>query len=668
MSLQDRMKPHLDRAKDLANKVPMEGVKKAAGNANAKATEAASRLSHSRLIGGGVVLAIILFLAVNVFSSNMFRTTRADLTSQSLFSLTDGTRELVANLDEPLHLRLFLSNALLQSAPQLASYANRVQAMLQTYANLSGGKITLEVINPEPFSDEEDRAVGFGINRIRLAGAPQELFFGLAATNSTNGTTNIPVFSPDREAFLEYDLTRLIAELGQPQKPVIAVVDGIAMSGNPMQRMPEQQLLAQLRELFTIEQISGDVDALPEGTRVVMVVHPRGLSDRTLYTLDQWVLGGGATMVFADPHAETAPGLRPGMPAPNPSSDFEKLFAAWSVGFDTTKAVGDPAIAIRTVREVGGRATEATNLPWLSLRPENMTGDDAIMAQISTIVLTTAGSFTTTSDDVTLKPLMTASKDAGFLVAADAGNPMGDPRLLYTRLEATETPPVLAARLSGALKTAFPDGKPESSEHAGDHRTTLDGAANVILVADADMVMDRNWVRQRQLFGQQVTEAFANNGAFILNAVEQMIGGTALADLRGRGVSFRPFEKIEELTKTAEARYLQRQQELTAKLQQTEQRIAQLSQRAGEDGAVLSDEARSAVEQFRSELLSTRAELRTVQYELRRDVDGLKTWLTALNVGILPALVGAIALAFALRRPKRPLPKRSAASESQTSA
>jgi ABC-type uncharacterized transport system involved in gliding motility auxiliary subunit len=666
MSFQDKVKPHLDRAKAAAEKLPVDKAKRAAKSANDQATAAAGKLSRGTMIGAGVALAIVLFLAVNVISSNTFRNARADLTSNNLYSLTNGTRELLANLEEPLHLRLFMSSALTQSAPQLSNYANRVEAMLSTYASLSNGKITLEVIDPEPFSDAEDRAVGFGINRIRISGAPQELFFGLAATNSTDGRGQIPVFSPDREAFLEYDLTRLIAELGQPQKPVIAVVDGIAMSGNPMARQPEQQILKQLKELFTVEQISGDLDKLPDGTRVVMVVHPRKLSERTLYTIDQWVLNGGATMVFVDPNAELAPGLRPGMPPMEPASDFDKLLAAWGVKFNTAQAVGDPQTAIRTVREVGGRAVEATNLPWLSLRAEDMAKDDAALAQISSIIMTTAGSFTTTSDATKLKPLMTASNEAGYLDARAAGDPKSDPRLLYTQLQKADAKPILAARLSGALKTAFPDGKPDGSEATGEPLKTVKGQPNVILVGDADMVMDRNWIRQRQVMGQVIAQAFANNGAFILNAVEQMVGGTALADLRGRGVSTRPFEKIEAIAKAAEAQYLQRQQALVAKLQQTEQRINQLSQQGGDNGEVLSEETQKAVEQFRSELLSTRAELRNVQLELRRDVDSLQTWLTAINVGIVPALVAALALGFALRRPKRPLPTRTKSDTAQT--
>ncbi|MEO0729599.1 MAG: GldG family protein, partial [Pseudomonadota bacterium] len=577
--------------------------------------------------------------------------------------LTDGTKQLLSELNEPLHLRFFVSKNLVTAAPQLAAYASRVEAMLGTYRDLSNGNITLEVINPEPFSDAEDRAVGFGLNRFRLTGGNEELFFGLAATNGTKGQATVPVFAPDREQFLEYDLTRLIAEVGQPQKPVIALIDGLALSGNPMARQPKQQVLARLEELYTVQQISGDVDALPDGTKVLMIVHPKKLSDRTLFTIDQWVLRGGATLVFVDPYAETAPSLRPGMPPPDPKSEFDKLFDAWNVTFDVTQAVGDPTTAIRTMRQIGQRAEPVTSLPWMSLTPQQMADSDALLAQISSLVLTTAGHLTTTSDDVKLTPLFTASPEAGFLPAGVAGDQRQDPRILAMQLTQSDTPLVLAGRLSGAIKTAFPNGKPEKSEAKGTPLKTPDGKLNVILVADADMVMDRNWIRRRNLLGQQIAEAFANNGAFVLNAIEQMAGGIALADLRGRGVSARPFDRINALEKKAEAQFATRQRELTEKLQTTQRQIEQMSQpEGGVDGTGLSEEGIKAVDQFRSELLRTRAELRNVRFDLRRDVDSLKSWLTLVNVGLVPALVAAIALGFAIRRPRKPLPERAAES------
>lgn len=649
----------VSKAKDTASK----GAKKAVEVARNIRTEdivkksRVEKLSRSQLIGFGIVLAIVLFLAGNMLAGNLFRSSRVDLTDNNLYSLSKGTRTLLAKLKEPIHLRLFLSKGLVQQAPQLAAYATRVQSMLEAYADLSGGKITLEVIDPKPYSDDEDRAVGLGINRIRLQGAPNEVFFGLAATNSTDGKGKIPVFSPRREAHLEYDLTRLVAELGQPKKPVIAVIDGVALSGNPMARQPQSILMTQLKELYKVEQLHGDVDKLPEGTRVLVIAHPKGLSDRTLYTIDQWVLNGGATMVFVDPYAETQPTLRPGMPPRNPQSQFDKLFSAWGVKFDTKKSVGDPKYALQTQRRVGGRIEAVTFLPWLALRKDSFDTQSPLLANLSSIVMTQAGAFTAVSKDVKLVPLITGSKEAGLLPTAIAARPTSDPRALLGQLDKKNGPPIIAARLEGKIKSAFPKGKPEKSEHKGTPLKALKGTLNVMLVGDADMLSDRNWIRRQQgALGQRVVEAFANNGPFVLNAVEQMSGGTVLADLRGRGVSWRPFEKIKQLERNAEAQYLTEQQRLMQKLRAAEAKLRQISQQNGKDGELVSAESEKAVNQFRQELLATRAQLRQVQFNLRRDVDGLKSWITTLNVGLIPVLVGALALFMAFRRQKTPMP------------
>ncbi len=619
------------------------------------------KLTRPQLIGLAIALGVILFLALNVIFGQGFRSSRADLTENNLFSLSQGTKTLLGDLKEPIHMRLFLSKGLVQQAPQLAAYANRVQSVLNAYKDLSSGKITLEVIDPEPFSEAEDRAVGLGINRFRVSGASQELFFGLAATNSTNGRKEIPVFSPDRETFLEYDLTRLVAELGQPKKPVISIIDGLGISGDYQRRVTQQQILAQLKELFKVELLTGDVDKLPENTRVVLVVHPIALSDRTLFTLDQWVMNGGATMIFVDPYAETKPSQQPGQPALNASSNLGSLFKAWGIGFDGSKVVGDPVNALRTVRQLGGREVELANYPWFSVPRAGMDTSDGVLAQLSSIVMTTAGAFTTLNKDVTLKPLLTASGEAGLLPTGAAASPYGDPRQLLTQIEHSDKPLVLAARVGGKLKSAYEKGKPKDSKWEGEPLKDVRGSPNVIVVGDADMLMDRNWIQRRQIFGQPVAEAFANNGPFVLNAIEQMAGGAVLADLRGRGVSWRPFDRIAALEKVAEARFLAKEQELLKRLQATEQKLQEIRSKAKKKGDVVSDDSAQAVQQFRSEMLSTRAELREVQFDLRRDVERLKTWITTFNVGLFPAFVAAIALLFALRRPKKPLPERSRA-------
>ncbi|WP_370675371.1 Gldg family protein [Pleomorphomonas sp. PLEO] len=620
-----------------------------------------NRIPKSRLVAVGAVLAVILYLAVNSLSATLFRSTRVDLTDGGLYSLSHGTVAMLDKLDEPIHMRLFMSASLHEAAPALSAYASRVRAMLDTYESLSHGRITLEVIDPQPYSEEEDRAVGLGINRISLDGTSDPIYFGLAATNSTNGSANIPVFTPDREAFLEYDLTRLVAELGQPKKPVVALLDGLGIAGNPMAGQEPAQILSMLKETYSVETVGGDIDKLPDNTRVVLVVQPQNLSDRTLYTLDQWVLSGGATLVFADPFAETQPGPQPGVPAENNATEFQKMFTAWGVGFDVKKAVGDPDWAIRTVRNIDGRQAEVANYPWFAIHDDGFDRGDAVTSKLNAVVMTTAGAFTATGKDATLKPLMYASADAGLLSAGEAADPYGDPRTLLGKIEKTGGRPVVAARLEGKLHTAFPDGKPKDSAAGGAPIKESASAPNVILVGDADILSDRNWLQKQTVLGRQVAQAFANNGDFLLNAVEQMAGGVALADLRSRTVSWRPFTRIDALERAAEERFLAKQQELTQRIADTEKKLKDASSTGeAKDGELVSSEQAKATENFKSDLLAARAELREVQYNLRADVASLKSWIMILIIGVVPAAVALIALVFALRRPRRPVPVRKA--------
>src|SRR5216684_2680705 len=638
-------------------------------------------LATGRIALIAALLGAVIFVCLNIVSAQIFRDARVDLTEQHLYSLSQGTRSLLGELKEPVRFRLFMSSGLTKQAPQLAAFAGRVRSLLDSYAAAAKGNIILEVIDPKPFSEEEDRAVAFGIDGFTGIGG-ERLFFGLAATNSTTGRATIGVFAPDREAFLEYDLTRLVSELGRRGKPVVALLDGLGLAGNPMMRMPEQQVLTQMKQFFDVKPLSGEVEKLPDDTRVLMVVHPQDLSEKTLYTIDQWVMAGNATMVFVDPFAENQLGPR-GMPSQNPTSNLEPLFKAWGVKFDTTRAVGDPDYALQTERNVGGRPVASQNLPWMALRGDALARDEAILAQLSAVVMTTAGAFETTKDGVTLRPLVRASNAAVTLDATVAGDRTGDPRRLLVGLTKAPKPPILAARLTGTLDSAYPDGlkkeekpedkkpdeakpdeakpeaaKPADAKPAGEVIKRSAKPANVILVGDADMLMDRNWIQQHSLFGQQVAQAFANNGDFVINAIEQMSGGAALSDLRGRGVSWRPFEMIQRMEADADSQFRTKEQELTTQLKDTEQKLSQLPKAAEGSNEVLTAEQAKTIEGFRTQLLAIRSQLRDVQFALRRDVDNLKNLVTALNVGVVPVTVGVIALAFGMRRSRRPLPKK----------
>ena len=610
-----------------------------------------------RLVVIAAILGAVIFGAVNIIASNTLRGARIDLTSQKLYSLSAGTKNMLGEIAEPIRFRFFMSSGLTREAPQIAAFAARVRAMLDSYVAASKGKIIIEVIDPKPYSEEEDRAVAFGISPIQSS-TGDRLFFGLAATNSTTGKATIGSFSPEREAYLEYDLTRLVAELDRKGKAVVALIDGMNLQGNPQLGLREQQVLVQMKQFFDVQMLQGEVTDLPEKTRVLMVVQPQNLSDKTLFAIDQWVMSGGATLIFVDPHAESQIGPR-GQPPADSSSDLQKLFAAWGVRYDATKAVADPGFALQTERMINGRPASMSNLPWIAVRDEGLRKDDAILAQLSAMIMTTAGSFESAKAGVSLRPLVTASRKAGLMPAEQLKDRTADLRALLVKTEPPATPPVVAARLGGTLESAFPQA-PEGVTPKGEILARNSKPANVILVGDADMLMDRTWVQRRNLLGSEVAQAFANNGDFVVNAIEQMAGGVALADLRGRGVSWRPFELIQQKEQDANQRYRAKEQALQEKLKDAEQKLQELA-RGGQKGTeVLTPEQVKTIEKFKTDVLATREELRSVQFELRKDVDWIKNMVMAINVAGVPVVVGILALLFASRSRRRALPRKDA--------
>ena len=600
-----------------------------------------NQIKPKNLVKLSIFLSIIIFFCVNIIINNILGYSRIDFTENKLYSLSDGTKSLLENLKEPIHLRLFISSNLVKDVPQFSTYANRVETILKTYSNLSSGKITIETIDPKPFSDAEDRAVGMGINPFNATEMSDSLYFGLAATNSTNGQKNIPLFSPERETFLEYDLTSLISELSQTKKPVVSIIDNLGLSSDARIGKPEQQILKQMKEMFQVEMINESTNELNENTKVLMIIHPKFLSDETLYMIDQWVLDGGATLIFLDPYAETELSRQQGMPPMNPRSDLKKLLDTWGVKFDNKKAVLDSEFGFRIARKINGRDIQVTNYPWLNIRGDGLNRNDSSLSNLSTIVMTTAGSIEDTNKDPILEPIIRSSNKSGLGDAQKAGNPEGDPRDLLSNIKSENENYVLAGWIKGDLNSSFIDNENKRDKQIIKSKKT----SNVLLITDADMLMDRNWLTQRG--------AFANNGDFVLNVVEKMVGGNALSDLRGKSTSWRPFEKIIALEKVAEEKFLIEEQMLAKKLEGMEDKIRNLTQNNDKNSDVLSPETIKAIDGFKAEMMATRSQLRNVKFDLRRDVELLKKWIISLNVAILPIMFAAASLIISLRRKRK---------------
>lgn len=600
----------------------------------------------------GIGLAVVLFVALNTWGGLTLRGERIDLTQDKLFTLSRGTLDLVGEMKEPVTLRLYVSRSLRDANPFIGTYADRVQDTLEAYAAASRGRLAVELIDPQPFSVDEDRAVGFGLQPISLEGG-QTAYFGLAGTNSTDDVDVLPVLSPERERFLEYDLTRLVYNLANPEKPVVSLISSLPISGDPMSQYRPWAVYEQLQQLFDIRYLGGEIDAIDPASRLVLIVQPQELPARTLYAIDQFVLGGGRAMVFVDPHSEAA-AARQQQPGQAPTqSDLQPLMKAWGIEMVPDRIVGDPVAARQVQYPVNGRPQVLEYLAWLSLPPDSLNRDDIITGELNGLNVASAGWLKPVEGATTvMTPLITSSADAQA-IEADRVRLYPDPVALLTNFQRGGVPMVMAARLSGPARSAYAEALPEGVGAKPERLTESKVPIEVIVVADTDLLDDKTWIAMQNMFGQQIGTPVADNADFVANAMDYLIGSSALSSLRGRNVAFRPFERVTEIRRAAEAQYRAKEQELTQKLSDLQRRLEGMDVQEADGSALLTPEQRQEVDGFRTQLLDTRLELRDVQHALHSDIEGLRTELRFINIAAVPILIAVVAVVLAMIRRSR---------------
>jgi ABC-type uncharacterized transport system involved in gliding motility auxiliary subunit len=679
-----------------------------------EAVRYAARLDRKTLAWGALALAALLTLSANVIFSALAKNAKADLTADRLYTISSGTKHVLGRIEEPINVRLYYSRRLGQAAPIFGKYFERVRALLEQYRDLSNGKIQLTVLEPEPFSDAEDRAVASGLRGVRRNQDGETGYFGLIASNTTDNDAAIEFFSPERERFLEYDLTKLINGLANPKKRVVGLMTGMPINGgmNPMQPMrqpaPAWTVMDQIRDFFEVKTIEQTVNEIPGDIDVLMLVQPNGISKDAAYAIDQFALRGGRVLAFVDPLAETAPPSgQMGMPSMPTGPDVAALLKAWGVAVDNSKLAGDPTMARRVQfgGSPGGRPVVTDYLAWLQIDAKHVNGADPVVAGVERLNLASAG-FITKVDGATttVQPILQTSPSAGEL-NADSLRMMPNPLALAKDFKSGGKPLMLAVRISGEGKTAFPDGRPKpppeakpdaaksdeakaaEAKSAGDTAKApatdaakakeaaapdakaadapkgepviphfASGPLNIILVADADLLHDQFWVTIQDVLGQRMAVPQAHNAAFVINALENLSGGEALATLRGRGVNDRPFERVAAIRREAERSYREKEQALNAKLKDLQGKLQQMETRSEGGQILLSDKDRQTIEGFRGEMIGVRRELRGVQADLRRDIDRLDGWLKFFNIAAVPLLIGIGGIAVGLSRRRRQAP------------
>ncbi len=606
--------------------------------------------------GTGLVFGIILFIASVVLVNSVFTNWRVDLTENKLFTLSQGTINILENLEEPISLKFYFSqNELTGFNPGMLQYGVRVRDLLEEYAAKSNGNLTLTITDPEPFSEEEDEAVGYGLQGIQVNAAGDRAYFGLVGANSTDDEAIIPMFQADKQASLEYDLSKLIYGLAYPKKPLIGVISSLPILGNKETNLETWTVIKNMYDFFDIENINFKASEINPDIDVLMIVHPKDLKEPILYAIDQFLLRGGKAMVFLDPLAE---GDSSQPPADNPNvmpdldSDLDILFNLWGVNVVKEKIAGDSNAAMRVQSRTAKGPEEVSYLPWLSLGKENFNQDDFTTNNLNIINLGTSGIIEKTEgSNINITPLIETTLQS-MQIERDLILFQRDPKVMLDNFKSEERKQTLIARVSGKVKSAFPDGKPLLGEdEEADDKFVSEGEINLILAADTDILRDLFWIREQNMFGMSIPQPIANNGDFIINSIDNLSGNTDLISLRSRGVFSRPFEKVEAIRREAESQFRDREQKLLTKLKETEDKILEIQTQRGEESvAVLSKAENEEIEKFRQERVKTRKELRSVQHDLKKNIERLGNQLRFINIGLIPLLIIVFSLGLAIYR------------------
>jgi ABC-type uncharacterized transport system involved in gliding motility auxiliary subunit len=626
-----------------------------------------SGANRNKLGAVTLVLVVLAFVVAAVATNVWLRGVRLDLTENNLYTLGEGTQAVLDGIDEPINLYLFFSNEATETLPALRAYAARVREMLEELAaNAPDGKLVLNFIDPLPFSEEEDRAEQLGLQAADIGTGGDPVYFGLAGTNSVGTTDRIPFFQPDprKEAFLEYDLARLIYNLANSDKTVVGLLTSAPVGGgfDPQTQQPSQPwvVVEQAKQLLEVRTLPQSVLTIDSDVDVLWIVHPTMLDDPTLYAIDQFVMRGGRALIFVDPQAEILAGADPsglGIGAGASSSTLQRLFDAWGVTFNTSSVVTDNRYAL----SIGGRFQPVRHIGLLGLDAEAMSQDDPITSGLSTVNFGVAGHFELAEGATAkLTPLLTSSVESEVM-PSERFQFLPDPEELLNGFTPSGKEHILAARLEGPLKSAFPDGAPAAEGRDAPVDAALASAhlastenANLVLVGDVDILSDRLWVQAQNFLGQRLVTAFANNGDFVINALDNLSGSAALIGLKSRATYTRPFTRVEELRRNADLEFRATEDRLEAELTQTEQRLGELqASRSDGNSLLMSPEQQAEIQRFLDEQVRIRQELRAVRRNLDADIDRLGTWLKAINIALVPLVLTIIALGVVIVRRRR---------------
>ena len=618
----------------------------------------------------GVVAMFGIIVIINALASSFNK--RVDLTAERAYTLSAGTRAILSKLDTPVQIRFYSTRSDTRMPVFLKTYAQRVEDLLGEFRQASRGQIEIQKLDPAPDSDAEDSARLDGIEgQARVEGEP--FYLGLSVS-MLDQKQAIPFLAPDRERLLEYDLARAISRVVTTEKPVIGVMSPLPYGGQPtnpmMMRMGQsgQQpwvFISELKRDFTVRDIPLGAEDIPKDVKVLVLIHPKGITDASQYAIDQFLLRGGKLVAMLDPQGvldRSGAGNPMGMSMGSRSS-LDKLLPAWGLSFESSKVVAD--------LDFVGRTREGRQPAVLALNEKASNRDDIVSAQANNLIFAFAGAFSgTPAEGLKQTVLVRSSKNSQLVDPMSAQ--MGGERLIKDFVS-SNTEQVLALRLTGRFKTAFAEGKPKSAPAPGapeepkDQKpaerglkeSKEDGA--VLLIGDSDFIQDQLSVQEMMnpFGGQRMVMPVNSNIAFAQSSIEQLAGDSNLVAVRSRASRERQFTVVRQMQAKAEAAFQAKIKSLEASLAEAQNKLNELQRTKGDKGDkggqrfILSPEQQQEINNFRNKERDVKIQLKEERKKLRIGIDSLENTIKWLNIALMPVLVAAAGIALALLRLQR---------------
>lgn len=614
----------------------------------------------------GLIGIILLFVVVNVVSSQLFRNFRIDLTEEKLYTLSNGSKKIISDIIDPLSIKYYFSSTDGASIPVFKNYGERVQDFLESYTRLSD-HLKLELFDPRPDSEEAEWAENFGLSAVPIA-TGDTLFCGLVILNEMGDDEVIPFFDSGREEFLEYDISKAIASISTPVKTVIGIYSPLNLEGtkNPYMNPPGAQnqetepwyFLNDLKQMYDVK-ILDNLSVISEEINLLILIHPKNLNDEALYAFDQYIMSGKNALLYVDPFCESDTS------APAQQNPMMQMQMNMSRNSSLPKTLINAGLQIPEGKIIldRDRATQVQTAPgqvseyyaWLNLTSEETSNDDTVTAQLESLILPTTGyliySPKEKNSDLIFTPLIESSS------TANPGNTSmlmfgGTPQKIASSFIAGTGKLPIAARLTGTFKTAFPNGKPEvttADEQKNDDKPSKTGnakhlseskhASQLIIVSDVDMISNRFSLRINNLFGNLIVSPLNDNLNFFFNAVENLTGSANLSSIRSRGTFSRPFTRVAKIEAEAALKWMSEEKALTQKVEEVSAKINSLLSTDDNPEGMANQAVLNEIKLFRNEKIQVAKKLRDVRKNLRQEKEALGNQIFLINTFLIPIII-----------------------------